>query len=42
VRLRHAFAASAEEVFDARTTPVVLERRRAAAPTWEAAGCEER
>jgi uncharacterized protein YndB with AHSA1/START domain len=40
LRLQHAFAASPEEVFDAWTTPVVLERWWAAQPTWEAAGCE--
>jgi uncharacterized protein YndB with AHSA1/START domain len=39
-RLRRTFAATPEEVFDAWTNPLVLERWWAAAPTWSSPGCE--
>lgn len=40
LRLQHTFAASPEQVFDAWTNPVVLERWWAAQPTWDSPGCE--
>lgn len=40
LRLRHTFAATAEEVFDAWTDPAVLQRWWAAAPAWDSPGCE--
>lgn len=40
LRLERTFAASPEEVFDAWTNPVVLERWWAARPTWTSPGCE--
>jgi uncharacterized protein YndB with AHSA1/START domain len=39
-RLERTFAATAEEVFDAWTNPVVLERWWAAAPEWSSPGCD--
>jgi uncharacterized protein YndB with AHSA1/START domain len=39
-RLERTFAATPEEVFDAWTSPVVLGRWWAAAPTWTSPGCE--
>jgi uncharacterized protein YndB with AHSA1/START domain len=39
-RMERTFAATAEEVFDAWTNPVVLERWWAAAPTWSSPGCD--
>jgi uncharacterized protein YndB with AHSA1/START domain len=40
LRLRHSFAASPEEVFDAWTSPAVLQRWWAAQPTWDSPGCD--
>jgi uncharacterized protein YndB with AHSA1/START domain len=40
LRLERTFSASPEEVFDAWTNPVVLERWWAAQPTWTSPGCE--
>jgi uncharacterized protein YndB with AHSA1/START domain len=40
VRLERTFSASPEEVFDAWTSPVVLERWWGAQPTWTSPGCE--
>jgi uncharacterized protein YndB with AHSA1/START domain len=40
LRLERTFAATPEEVFDAWTNPVVLERWWAAGPTWTSPGCE--
>jgi uncharacterized protein YndB with AHSA1/START domain len=40
LRLRHTFAATPEEVFDAWTNPVVLERWWAAQPTWDSPRCD--
>jgi len=39
-RLERTFTAGPEEVFDAWTNPVVLERWWAAAPTWSSPGCD--
>jgi len=39
-RMERTFAATPEEVFDAWTNPVVLERWWAAAPTWRSPGCD--
>lgn len=39
-RMERTFAATPEEVFDAWTNPVVLERWWAAAPTWSSPGCD--
>jgi uncharacterized protein YndB with AHSA1/START domain len=39
-RAERSFAATPEEVFDAWTNPVVLQRWWAAAPTWTSPGCE--
>jgi uncharacterized protein YndB with AHSA1/START domain len=39
-RLERSFSATPEEVFDAWTNPVVLQRWWAAAPTWTSPGCE--
>lgn len=39
-RIERTFSATAEEVFDAWTNPVVLERWWAAAPTWSSPGCD--
>jgi uncharacterized protein YndB with AHSA1/START domain len=39
-RLERTFAAAPEQVFDAWTSPAVLERWWAAAPTWTSPGCE--
>ena len=40
VRLERVFAASPEEVFDAWTNPLVLERWWAARPNWDSPGCD--
>jgi uncharacterized protein YndB with AHSA1/START domain len=39
-RMERTFAATPEEVFDAWTNPLVLERWWAAAPTWSSPGCD--
>jgi glutathione S-transferase len=38
--LCHGFAAAPEDVFDAWTTPAVLERWWAARSTWDSPGCD--
>ncbi|MGD0197107.1 MAG: SRPBCC domain-containing protein [Solirubrobacteraceae bacterium] len=40
LRLERTFDASAPEVFDAWTNPLVLQRWWAAFPTWDSPGCE--
>ena len=40
LRLRHRFAATPEQVFDAWTDPAVLRRWWAAAPAWDSPGCD--
>jgi uncharacterized protein YndB with AHSA1/START domain len=39
-RIERTFAATPEQVFDAWTNPVVLERWWAAQPTWSSPGCD--
>jgi len=40
LRLQHIFHASAEEIFDAWTNPLVLVRWWAAFPDWDSPGAE--